>query len=571
MLLAEGVFIQLIPLLDREINAVLERFITGEEIVINELTSLYAISFLILAIYVMLNRLSDYQGTMINLSTYLQIFRSGVEKLIYHDIEYLNQESGSKRLQQVNRASRILAEMFTGAFSALTRNVVKAIGSLILITTVSWQVTLGVILTIAIYTVIHTIRFRKDRVYSKQKHEVTDKEYPRYWEVIPQAKLTKLFTNEEYELARIDKLRDFEFSIANKRQKLWVIADIVHLILVRGLTVGVKFYAAYLALQGAYGLATFVLLYALINRAQEPFWVLNWFMWQLQETYIQAGKYLKIMDTDEKVTESEGTLNDVELEGDIEFRNVEFRYADAKEPVFANLNLDFKKDQFTALVGKSGAGKSTIVNLICRFFDPTEGTITIGGTNISKITKKQLREKIGFIFQESYVFSGSILENMRYGRMDATEEEVITALRQANAWDFVSKFDKKLETKIGERGIKLSGGQKQRLAIARTLLKDPEILILDEATNALDSESEVQVQVALEKFMKGRTVIAIAHRLSTIKNADNIYVIGDGNVIESGNHKQLISIEKGIYRQLFDIQSGKFESQVQLLKEYEMM
>lgn len=183
--------------------------------------------------------------------------------------------------------------------------------------------------------------------------------------------------------------------------------------------------------------------------------------------------------------------------------------------------------------------------------------------------KADLREHIGFVFQDTFVFSGSVVENLRYAKEDATEAEIVRALKKAHAWEFVKDFSDGIQTKIGERGVKLSGGQKQRLSIARAILKDPKILILDEATNALDSESEVLVQDALDEFMKARTVIVVAHRLSTILSADKIYVIENGRVREEGTHETLVK-KRGIYRTLYDIQSGGFEEKERIMREYEL-
>ena len=476
--------------------------------------------------------------------------------------------SASKRLRQVDRAAMSLAGLFTDATAAFTRNTLKAIGSMIIIASISWQIALGILLTVVIYSIIHVFRFRRDRVYSRLKNDLVDKEMPRYWELLPQAKLTKIFSKEAYEIERLDRLTLFREDILKKRERLWAIADMLDAFLVKGGTLLVKFYAAYLALTGTFGLATFVLIYALIDRAQSPFWVINWFIWEAQDTYIRAERFVEIMSSETTITSSNAQAT-TSLNGDIKLENVTFQYQDGHEAVIEDMDMTFEEHKFTALVGRSGSGKSTIVNLVCRFFDPTSGKITIGGQDISEVRLEDLRSKIGFIFQESYVFSGTIAENLRYGNLKATDDQIVTALKKANAWEFISRHEQGIETVIGERGIKLSGGQRQRLAIARALLKDPEILILDEATNALDSEGELLVQSALEEFMKGRTVIAIAHRLSTIQNADQIYVIGDKAIEEQGTHQNLIN-QDGIYKQLFDIQSGKFEEQMKLLREYEM-
>lgn len=232
--------------------------------------------------------------------------------------------------------------------------------------------------------------------------------------------------------------------------------------------------------------------------------------------------------------------------------NISFRYED--EFVLRNFNATVKKGKTIALVGQSGSGKSTIANLVTRFYDITEGEIKIDGINIKNITQKSLRNLMGLVTQDSILFNDTIKENLKIGKPDATEEELIDALKVANAYEFVSAFPKGLDTNIGDSGGKLSGGQKQRISIARAVLKNPPIMILDEATSALDTESEQLVQKALENMMQNRTSIVIAHRLSTIKNADSIIVLHQGEIVEQGKHEELM-ISDGVYKKLVNMQS----------------
>ncbi len=243
------------------------------------------------------------------------------------------------------------------------------------------------------------------------------------------------------------------------------------------------------------------------------------------------------------------------LNGTIEFQDVNFSYPTRSDvEVLKDMNFQIQPGEKIALVGPSGAGKSTIVQLLLKFYEINSGKILIDGKNIADLSVKELRSNMAIVPQEVMLFGGTIKENILYGRLEATDEEVLTAAKKANAWEFISKFPDGLETIVGERGIKLSGGQRQRIAIARAILKDPAILLLDEATSALDAESEKLVQSALDTLMEGRTSIIIAHRLSTIRNVDKILVLNHGKIIEQGNHQALSVVEEGLYNHLLKLQ-----------------
>lgn len=272
----------------------------------------------------------------------------------------------------------------------------------------------------------------------------------------------------------------------------------------------------------------------------------------LQDALPSADRVVEIFD--EKI-EEEYFGEKIELKENIKtinFKNVYYRYRDSDGYVLKDINLEVKAGQIVAFVGKSGSGKTTLVNLLARFFNADEGKIEINGIDAKNIPLSEYREKFAVVPQETFLFSGTIRDNVKFGR-DVSEEEIIEALKMANAYDFIMEFPEKLNTQVGERGTLLSGGQKQRIAIARALIKNPEIMILDEATSALDSESEKLVQEALDELMKNRTTFVIAHRLSTIIRADKIVVMENGEIMEIGTHSELLELN-GIYKNLYDIQ-----------------
>ena len=284
----------------------------------------------------------------------------------------------------------------------------------------------------------------------------------------------------------------------------------------------------------------------------DPIRTLIDFTEQFQNGYSGYERFLEIMNTEPDIADAPNAVELKSVKGDITFENVSFRYHDNSDTVLNNVNLKVPAGSYMALVGSSGAGKTTLCSLIPRFYDVTSGTIRIDGKDIRQVTLKSLRSQIGIVQQDVYLFAGTIYENIAYGKPGATMEEVTEAAKNANAHDFIMSFPDGYNTDIGQRGIKLSGGQKQRLSIARVFLKNPPILIFDEATSALDNESEKIVQDSLESLAKNRTTFVIAHRLTTIQNAEKILVLTEDGIAESGTHKELIE-KKGIYEKLYNM------------------
>lgn len=294
-------------------------------------------------------------------------------------------------------------------------------------------------------------------------------------------------------------------------------------------------------------LVTFLLYISVFT---DPIKTLVDFTEMFQNGYTGFERFREIMNIEPDIQDSKDAKEMKEVKGKISFKDVDFGYNDSSEKVLENINLDIPVGAYYALVGSSGAGKTTLCSLIPRFYDVTGGQIEIDDVDIRKYTIKSLRNHIGIVQQEVYLFAGTIFENILYGKPDATKEEVIEAAKKANAHDFIMSLEDGYDTDIGQRGTKLSGGQKQRLSIARVFLKNPPILIFDEATSALDNESERIVQDSLEKLAENRTTIVIAHRLSTIRNAEKILVLTDDGIAESGTHEELLELG-GVYEQLY--------------------
>lgn len=296
----------------------------------------------------------------------------------------------------------------------------------------------------------------------------------------------------------------------------------------------------------------FVTFLLYINIFTDPVKTLIDFTEQFQNGYSGYERFRQILDTEPEIKDKADAKELTNVVGNIKFDDVSFRYNDNAHRVLKHINLEIPAGSYIALVGSSGAGKTTLCNLIPRFYDVTKGNISIDGEDIRNVKLKSLRNNIGMVQQDVYLFAGTIYENIKYGKPDATKEEVIAAAKEANAYDFIMSLPKGFDTDIGQRGIKLSGGQKQRLSIARVFLKNPPILIFDEATSALDNESEKVVQESMEKLAKNRTTLVIAHRLSTIRNAEKILVLTENGIEEQGTHNELIN-KKGIYYDLYNM------------------
>ena len=290
-----------------------------------------------------------------------------------------------------------------------------------------------------------------------------------------------------------------------------------------------------------------------INNFTDPVRKLVNFTEQFQNGYSGFERFLEIISIAPDIKDVEDAVSVGTLKGDIAFENVSFHYEDQEEKVLNHINLDVKAGEYLALVGPSGVGKTTLCSLIPRFYDVTEGAIKMDGIDIRRMKLQELRNNVGIVQQDVYLFAGNIMDNIRYGKPDATDEEVVRAAKNANAHEFIMSFPDGYDTDIGQRGVKLSGGQKQRLSIARVFLKNPPVLIFDEATSALDNESEKVVQQSLEHLAKNRTTFVIAHRLSTIRNAQKILVLTEDGIAEEGTHEELLS-KGGIYQSLYEMQ-----------------
>ena len=421
-----------------------------------------------------------------------------------------------------------------------------------------------------LYPIYIWMTFRSSSTWQKyqaKKNLHTDIATGRFAEAIGQVKAVKSFVQEKRELAFFDKHMDVVIDTNEPQSKFWHRRDVE-----RRIVLNIIFFAVYMYIfvQGARGVLTPGQAVALILYAMQiriPIFTISFLVENTQRAVADSQDYFKIMNLSPQISDQIGAKPLIVKRGEVRFDNVSFAYD--KEPVLKAINLIIKPDTKVALVGESGEGKTTLTNLMMRLYEPQSGAILIDNQPINDVTQLSLRQNIGVVFQDPALFSGTIFENISYARENATETEVTAAAKAANAHEFIEKLEKGYQAEIGERGLKLSGGQKQRIAIARALLKNAPILILDEATSSLDSRSEAMVQEALERLMKGRTTIIIAHRLSTIQHVDQIITLKDGQVSEIGSPGELAK-SGGIYDQLLKLQQGHTAATKKKLKAFEI-
>lgn len=426
------------------------------------------------------------------------------------------------------------------------------IGSLAMMIYLDWKLSLLTLMTIPLVGFAMKIFGRKLKRSSTVIQERVAEITSLLQESISAIRVVKSFVRESYEIKRFEEQNWRNFQAAMKNVKLSSL-----------LTPTVEFLAAiavtFIVWFGGYEVVNEVItageLVAFLTYAvnlANPVKRLSRVYAAIQKAMAAADRVFDIMDLDEKITDVPGAQPLPPIKGKVEFKDITFSYKEG-QPALQHISLKAEPGQMIALVGPSGSGKSTIANLIPRFYDVDSGVITIDDHDIRQVTADSLREQIGLVPQETMLFSTSVMENIRYGRLEATDEEVIEAAKAANAEEFIKELPEGYDTKLGERGLNLSGGQRQRLAIARAILKNPRVLILDEATSALDTESEKIVQDALDNLMVGRTSFVIAHRLSTIFNADQIFVVENGHLREHGTHEELLAAG-GLYSNLYNIQ-----------------
>ena len=465
-----------------------------------------------------------------------------------------------KRVGELN--SRISSDItqiqdtLTSTIAEFLRQFILIIGGIALLATESFKLTLLMLSVVPLVAVAAVIFGRFIRSYSKKVQDKVAESQVIVEETMQGISIVKAFANEWYEIARYKTQIKEVIQIAIKGGKYRGYFASFIIFCLFGAIVAVVWYGVQLSIAGEMSvgqLISFVLYSTFVGAS---FGGIAELYAQIQKAIGATERVFELLDeTPEKIQGTTAHQSIEKIKGNVIFKNVAFKYPSRKEmEVLKDVSFTAQFGQKIAIVGPSGAGKSTIASLLLRFYSIAEGSIEIDNKNIYDYDLEQLRGNMSIVPQDVILFGGTIRENIAYGKPNATEEEILAAAQQANAYNFIESFPEKLDTIVGERGVKLSGGQRQRIAIARALLKNPSILILDEATSSLDSESEKLVQEALEILMEGRTSIIIAHRLSTIRSADQILVLDQGIIAEKGTHQELIALDNGIYKNLSNLQ-----------------
>ena len=438
----------------------------------------------------------------------------------------------------------------------ITISLIKIIGALCILSSIDLRLTIAAFVLIPFMLVFaYVLNKRMKRAFKRNRVRIGEIN-AQIEDNLSGIRVVKSFANEDIECEKFKKGNDL--FLESKRDSyhymgmynagLTAFTTMINVIVIAAGGIGIA--------KGWVNITDFVTFLLYINIFTEPVKVLIDFTEQFQNGYTGFERFQEILAIQPDIEDKKDAVELKDVKGDITFENVSFQYEENTEKVLNHISLNVPAGAYMALVGSSGAGKSTLCSLIPRFYDVTGGAVKIDGKDVRDLTLKSLRDHIGIVQQDVYLFVGTVFDNIRYGKPDATREEVIEAAKNANAHEFIMSLPNGYETDIGQRGIKLSGGQKQRLSIARVFLKNPPILIFDEATSALDNESEKVVQDSLEKLAKNRTTFVIAHRLSTIKNAEKIIVLSEDGIEESGTHEELMD-RKGTYEKLYNMQFHK--------------
>lgn len=503
-------------------------------------------------------RVGSFANIAFQAKTMAALRQQAYNYLIYHSYGFFANNFSGALVQRISRYARAFEKLADRLTWNLIPLIIRLVGVAIITATIELRLTALIIGWALLYLVINYFWSLWKLKYNLRAAEADSRTTAVLADSLANQNNIELFSHQPSEMANFKKVTEEQKKITAFNWNVDMGLDGVQAALI----IAVEFVVLYFTIRywqiGVVTIGTFVLVQMYILGLGSRLWEFGRIVRDFYESYAEAKEMVEIMKLPYEIKEVSGAKPLVVSKGEVVFKEVNFSFSDAREQgVLRGINLKIQGGEKIALVGPSGSGKTTLVRLLLRFYDVVSGGIFVDGQNIQSVTLDSLRDNIALVPQDPILFHRTIMENIRYGREEADDEEVINAARLAHCDEFISGFSKKYETFVGERGIKLSGGERQRVAIARAILKNAPILILDEATSSLDSHSESLIQNALDNLMKGRTTIVIAHRLSTIRKMDRIVILAKGAIKEEGTHDELI-LEDSLYKKLWNLQAGGF-------------
>jgi ATP-binding cassette subfamily B protein len=507
-----------------------------------------------------IQRFGMYNMSKMQSKTMATLRQNAFNYLINHSYSFFTNNFSGSLVQRVNRFSRSFETISDSLAFSIMPLLITVTGSLIVTWFVAPIISIALLIWVVTFSTFNILFSGWKLKYDVAVAEADSKTTGYLSDSITNSSAISLFTGQSYES---EKFKEVSTDQSNKLTFSWILGDIVdgvQTLLIALVEFVILYYAIKYWDRGLATIGTFVLAQTYVIGLAQQLWGLNRFVRKIYEGIADAKEMVEILETPYEIKNVSGAKPIIVNKGEIVFKDVNFNFNEDRA-VLQNLNINIKPGEKVAIIGPSGAGKTTFVRLIMRMYELTTGTILIDGQDINKVTQNSLREKISLVPQDPVLFHRTLMENIRYGRREATDAEVIEAAKLAHCAEFIENLPLKYETFVGERGIKLSGGERQRVAIARAILKRAPILILDEATSSLDSHSEKLIQNALDNLMKDCTTIVIAHRLSTIKKMDRIIAMKDGAIIEEGTHDELTNRNSGLYKDLWELQVGGFIQQ----------
>ena len=516
----------------------------------------------------LISNVAGYYGDIMSMKLRFFLSTRYYDHLLSLSQHYFTSELTGKIINRLNRSITGVTDFINMFANNFLQFLLTTVFTLFIVARYSLVVAFLFVILYPIFLWFTTRTSTKWQGFQKEINEASDVAGGRFAEVVGEIKVAKSYVAEKSESNFFRRALRKTVQLTYPQSKLWHSQDIYRRLVLNIIFGFVYAYIFFEAVHGKFTIGETVMLIQYGALIRLPIFSMSFLVDRTQRAIADSKDYFEAMNEKPQVIDAKGAKRLKVQSSNLTFHDVDFSY-EAHQPVLKKVSFTVQPGTKVALVGESGEGKTTISNLLLRLYDPTNGDITIDGQNIAEVTQASLRESIAVVFQDPTLFSGTVQENIAYGRPRATQKELMKAAKAANAWSFIQKLPKGLDTLVGERGMKLSGGQKQRIAIARAILKDAPILILDEATSSLDSKAEHEVQLALEQLMKGRTTIIIAHRLSTIADVDEIITLKNGRVDEIGTPAKLSKTD-GIYAQLLQLQNRTDESTKKKLKAYEI-